>query len=60
MTSLEIEYVEPQQDETDDMANVVSDTLLNMLEDENVNSPRLEAQPASSLYGISLGGPLTP
>lgn len=58
MTSLEIEYVEPQQDETDDMANVVSDTLLNMLEDENVNSPRLEAQPASSLYGISLLRPL--
>jgi hypothetical protein len=58
MTSLEIEYVEPQQDETDDMANVVSDTLLNMLEDENVNSPRLEAQPASSLYGITLLLPL--
>ena len=58
MTSLEIEYVEPQQDETDDMANAVSDTLLNMLEEENVDSPRIGAQPASSLYGISLLRPL--
>ena len=58
MTSLEIEYVEPQQDETDDMANAVSDALLNMLEEENVDSPRIGSRPASSLYGISLLRPL--
>ncbi len=59
MTTLEIEYVEPpQDDETDDMANVVSDTVLNMLEEETVDSPRFEPQPASSLYGITLLLPL--